>query len=193
MKTGKCIIFSAPSGAGKTTIVKHLLKTMPEHLAFSVSACSRERRANEEDGKDYYFLGVEGFKKKITEGAFVEWEEVYEDNYYGTLKDEIQRIWDAGKHVIFDVDVIGGINLKEKFGGQALSVFVMPPSVDHLETRLRSRDTETEESITRRLGKAEKELKTADRFDVVIMNDNLQSAFQEAENVVDRFLKSEPV
>lgn len=184
---GKLIIFSAPSGAGKTTIVHHLLKVFPD-LEFSVSACSREMRKGEEYGVDYYFLSVDEFKDKIERGEFVEWEEVYKDNFYGTLRSEVERIWKKGKHVIFDVDVIGGINLKKQFGSNALSVFVMPPSIEHLENRLKSRETETPESIARRMGKAEQELKTANQFDKIILNDKLEHAFEEAERIVEDFL-----
>jgi len=185
---GKLIIFSAPSGAGKTTIVHHLLKVFPD-LEFSVSACSREMRKGEEFGVDYYFLSVDEFKERIANNEFVEWEEVYKDNFYGTLKTEIERIWKKGKHVIFDVDVIGGLNLKKQFGEKALAIFVMPPSIEHLEKRLKSRETETPESIARRMGKAEEELKTANQFDKIVMNDNLQNAFEQAERFVEDFLK----
>lgn len=185
---GKLVIFSAPSGAGKTTIVHHLLKVFPD-LEFSVSACSREMRTGEEYGKDYYFLSVDEFKEKIEKGEFVEWEEVYTNNFYGTLRAEIERIWKKGKHVIFDVDVIGGLNLKKQFGEKALAIFVMPPSIEHLEKRLRSRETETAESIARRIGKAEQELKTANQFDKIILNDKLENAFEEAEKTVEEFLK----
>ena len=186
--SGKLIIFSAPSGAGKTTIVHHLLRTFP-FLEFSVSACSREKRKNEVEGLDYYFLSVEEFKKRISEAAFVEWEEVYKDNFYGTLKSEIERIWKKGNHVIFDVDVQGGINLKKKFAEKALSVFVMPPSLTSLEERLMKRETETKESIARRMGKAEQELKTADQFDVILPNDDLEEALKQAEEIVKAFIK----
>lgn len=185
---GKLIIFSAPSGAGKTTIVHHLLKVFPD-LEFSVSACSREMRKGEEYGVDYYFLSVEEFKERIAKGEFVEWEEVYKDNFYGTLKSEIERIWKKGKHVIFDVDVIGGLNLKKQYGDSALAIFVMPPSIEHLEKRLKSRETETPESIARRIGKAEKELQTADQFDKIVLNDNLENAFNEAEKLVNEFIQ----
>jgi guanylate kinase len=184
---GKLIIFSAPSGAGKTTIVHHLLKVFPD-LEFSVSACSREMRKGEQYGVDYYFLSVDEFKDKIERGEFVEWEEVYKDNFYGTLRSEVERIWKKGKHVIFDVDVIGGINLKKQFGSNALSVFVMPPSIEHLENRLKSRETETPESIARRMGKAEQELKTANQFDKIILNDKLEHAIEEAERIVEDLL-----
>lgn len=183
---GKLIIFSAPSGAGKTTIVKHLLKNIPQ-LEFSVSACSRPKRKHETHGVDYYFMTVDEFKQKINNEEFVEWEEVYKDNFYGTLKAEIERIHKKGHHIIFDMDVVGGLNLKKKFGEQALAIFVMPPSISHLEKRLKSRDTETPESIARRIGKAEVELLTANQFDTLILNDRLENAFEEAEKVVKTF------
>jgi len=187
--TGKCVIFSAPSGAGKTTIVHHLLNAQPK-LEFSVSACSRDPRPNEIDGKDYYFLGLEGFRKLIQEKAFVEWEEVYTDNYYGTLRSEIERIWKEGKTVIFDVDVVGGLNLKRIFGPQALAVFVKPPSYEELEKRLRLRSTETEEKINMRMAKAKKELSSAKEFDVIIMNDNLELACAKALQLVSEFINA---
>lgn len=185
---GKLIIFSAPSGAGKTTIVHHLLKKCPQ-IEFSVSACSRPIRRGETNGVDYYFLTVDEFKKKIANNEFVEWEEVYKDNFYGTLKSEIDRIWEKGSHIIFDMDVVGGINLKKQFGDLALSIFVMPPSIKHLEMRLKSRETETPESITRRLGKAENEIRTSDKFDLIILNDKLEDALEESENEVSSFIK----
>ncbi|OFZ48136.1 MAG: guanylate kinase [Bacteroidetes bacterium RIFCSPHIGHO2_02_FULL_44_7] len=184
---GKCVIFSAPSGAGKTTIVHYLLSRL-SGLEFSVSACSREPRVNEVHGKDYYFLGLEGFRKKIAEQAFVEWEEVYTDNYYGTLKSEIERIWSQGNSVIFDVDVVGGLNLKKKFGDAALAVFVQPPSIDVLEKRLRGRSTESEDKIRQRMEKAANELSYADRFDVLLVNDDLDAACQKALILVTEFL-----
>lgn len=186
--SGKCIIFSAPSGAGKTTIVHHLLSKIPE-LEFSVSACSRAERPNERDGIDYYFLGVEGFKNKIKQGAFVEWEEVYENNYYGTLRSELERIWAKGKTVIFDVDVVGGLNLKRAFGDAALSIFVQAPSIDALEERLRYRSTETEEKIQMRLAKAKQELSFADEFDTIVVNNVLEEAFEVAEKLALNFIK----
>lgn len=184
----KAVIFSAPSGAGKTTIVHHLLGVFDE-LAFSISACSRPRRHNERKGKDYHFLSIEDFKSKISNDEFVEWEEVYKDNFYGTLKAEVERIWAEGKTVIFDVDVVGGLNLKKYFGDNGLAIFVKPPSVKHLENRLRTRETETEASIARRIGKAEQELKTAHNFDYVLLNDNLEVAFAEAEKVIKTFIE----
>ncbi len=188
-KSGKCIIFSAPSGAGKTTIVHHLLNANIG-LAFSVSACSRNPRPNETDGKDYYFLGLEGFRKLIKEDAFIEWEEVYTDNYYGTLRSEIERIWSEGKTVIFDVDVVGGLNIKRIFGGQALAIFVQPPSYDELEKRLRLRSTESEEKINIRMAKARKELSSASEFDVILINDDLEVACSEAKRMVTEFIQS---
>lgn len=186
-KKGKCVIFSAPSGAGKTTIVHHLLK-QNLGLEFSVSACSRDPRPNEVDGKDYHFLGVEGFKQKIDDGAFVEWEEVYTNNFYGTLKSELERIWADGKAVIFDVDVIGGLNLKRLFQEDAFAVFVKPPSYEELEQRLRKRSTESEDKIAQRMSKARKELGFASEFDVILVNDDLTTACNTAESLVRGFL-----
>lgn len=187
MENGKLIIFSAPSGAGKSTIVNHLLKCYPT-MEFSISACSRDPRGEEVHGKEYYFLGVDGFKTKIDEGAFVEWEEVYENNFYGTLKSELDRIWSKGGIAVFDIDVVGGVNLKQQFGDQALSVFVKPPSVEELEKRLRNRQTETEEKLQMRLAKAEKELTYAPKFDVVLENDILENALKTAEEIIEEFL-----
>jgi guanylate kinase len=186
--TGKLIIFSAPSGAGKTTIVHYLLDTFPEFLEFSVSACSRPKRNGETEGADYYYLSLEAFKQKIAMDEFVEWEEVYKDNFYGTLKAEIERIWHKGKHVIFDVDVNGGLNLKNIFREKALAVFVMPPSVASLEERLRKRETETPESIARRMGKAQMEIDKSSAFDRIVMNDTLEHAFEEAQKITREFL-----
>ena len=185
---GKLIIFSAPSGSGKTTIVRHLLKTFPNQLEFSISATSRAKRGVEENGKDYHYLSVEEFKQKIDNNEFLEWEEVYAGTHYGTLRSEVDRIWAKGKHVIFDIDVEGGLNLKKQFGDTALSVFVMPPSIKILEERLNSRSTDTPKSIARRVAKAEKELKTADLFDTFILNEVLEEAFVKAEKVVSEFL-----
>lgn len=185
---GKCIIFSAPSGAGKTTIVRHLLETRSD-LEFSISACSRAARGQEINGKDYYFLGIEGFKEEIEAEAFVEWEEVYKDNYYGTLKSEINRIWALGKHVIFDVDVVGGLNLKKRFGDDALAIFVKPPSEEVLEERLRGRQTETEEKIQMRLSKAREEIALSDKFDAVLLNDNLDDARATATYLIEKFVE----
>lgn len=188
-KNGKCVIFSAPSGAGKTTIVHHLLN-QKIGLEFSISACSRDPRPNEKDGQDYHFLGLDTFKEKIENDAFVEWEEVYTNNYYGTLKSEIQRIWNNDKAVIFDVDVIGGLNIKDKFKENALAIFVQPPSYDELEKRLRSRSTETEEKINQRMSKAREELSKANDFDVILVNDDLEKACLEAKRIVEIFLNS---
>lgn len=186
--TGKCVIFSAPSGAGKTTIVHHLL-TRNLGLEFSVSACSRDPRPNEVDGKDYYFLGLEGFKQKIEENALIEWEEVYTNNFYGTLHSELERIWAQGKTVIFDVDVIGGLNIKRLFKDKAFAVFVQPPSYEELEKRLRHRSTETEDKINQRMSKARKELSFAEEFDFVLVNDDLETACNDAEEKVRKFIE----
>jgi len=187
MHSGKLIIFSAPSGAGKTTIVHHILSKFKE-IEFSVSACSRKKRTGEKDGKDYYFLGVNGFKEKIKQNAFLEWQEVYENHFYGTLKSEIERIWAKGHHVIFDVDVIGGLNLKKIFGDKALSIFVKAPSIKDLEARLKLRDTETPESIARRMAKAEKEMAYSAEFDYILLNDDMQQALNDAEQLVADFI-----
>lgn len=188
MSSGKCIIFSAPSGAGKTSIVKHLLKVRND-LEFSVSACTREQRPDEDDGKDYYFLNPEEFRAKVDNHAFVEWEEVYSDQCYGTLKSEIERIWSEGKHVIFDVDVVGGLSLTRFFKEKALAVFVKAPSKEALEKRLRSRGTETDEKIEKRLSKASQEMDYAKWFDVELLNDDLEKACKRAEMMVNSFLK----
>jgi guanylate kinase len=187
---GKCIIFSAPSGAGKTTIVHYLLK-QELGLSFSVSACSREPRETEIDGKDYHFLGVKGFKSEIANDAFIEWEEVYTNNFYGTLKSEMQRIWSEGKTVIFDVDVIGGLNLKKKFQDDAFAIFVKPPSYDELEKRLRDRKTDSDEKIAQRMEKATKEFAFAEEFDQILVNDDLDRACSSAEELVKEFLSKE--
>jgi guanylate kinase len=163
------------------------------NLAFSISACSRKQRVNEIHAKDYYFLSVEEFKAKIVSNDFLEWEEVYTDNFYGTLKSEIERIWSLGKHVIFDVDVVGGLNLKKHFGNKALSVFVMPPDIKTLEERLKLRSTETPESISRRMGKADQELKYANKFDYILLNDNMDKALKEAEKTVSDFLNGKSI
>ncbi|NBO61895.1 MAG: guanylate kinase [Flavobacteriia bacterium] len=187
VQLGKSIIVSAPSGAGKTTIVRKLMEQLPS-LAFSISACSRNARPNEVDGKDYYFLGLEGFKSAIEQQEFIEWEEVYQDHYYGTLKKEVQRLWNEGKVVIFDVDVVGGMNLKKLFQEKALSVFIEPPSLEVLEQRLRSRETESEERITLRLKKAGWEIAQSKAFDVSIKNEDLATAVAEAMLAVSSFI-----
>ena len=183
----KAIIVSAPSGAGKTTIVKHLLATFPQ-LEFSISACSRQKRNNETDGSDYYFIPVEEFRKKIKNNEFVEWQEVYPGSYYGTLKTEMERIWSANKVPIFDVDVYGGLNLKKYFGNEALAVFIQPPSIDILEERLKNRGTETEESLQERLSKTRQELTFALEFDRIVVNENISSACIEVTTEISSFL-----
>lgn len=185
---GKAIIFSAPSGAGKTTIVHHLMSLENLHLAFSVSATSRAKRGTEEDGKDYYFYSPQDFLARAKAGEFLEWEEVYKDQYYGTLKAEIERLWAEGKNVIFDVDVQGGMNLKKIFGDQALAIFVMPPSIEELNFRLRNRSTESPEKIAMRIAKAGSEMKYAPKFDVQLLNEKLDLALQEAEKIVGQFV-----
>ncbi len=188
-KQGKLIVFSAPSGSGKTTIVRHLLKDDNLNLAFSISATSREKRGTEEHGKDYYFLSLKDFKQHIKDDNFLEWEEVYRDNFYGTLKSEVERLWALGKNVIFDIDVSGGLRIKRKFPEQTLAVFVKPPSIDELKIRLKKRKTESEDKINMRIAKASAELATAPLFDVIIENDNLEKALTEAENLVGAFVK----
>ena len=185
---GKLVVFSAPSGSGKTTIVKHLLANTDLPLAFSISAASRDPRPNEIHAKDYYFLSLEKFKNRINNNEFLEYEEVYKNNFYGTLKSEVERIWAQNKVVIFDIDVIGGLNIKKQFPDKTLAVFVQPPSKHELEIRLRGRATETEEKIAMRLAKADKELATAPQFDAIITNDNLELAKQEAFQLVSKFL-----
>ncbi|KAB2869857.1 MAG: guanylate kinase [Bacteroidales bacterium] len=184
---GKLLIFSAPSGAGKTTIVKHLL-SKHKTLEFSVSACSRAPRNGEINGVDYHFLSVDDFRKRIANNEFVEWEEVYPGSYYGTLWSEVHRIWAKGHHVMFDVDVKGGINLKKKFPSNSLAVFVMPPSIDELRSRLEKRGTETVNSIEVRVGKAKEEMEYANQFDVIIVNKQVETAFYEAEKAVESFI-----
>lgn len=186
---GKAIIFCAPSGSGKTTIVKHLLQTNPD-LGFSISAVTRDRRGRTEvDGKDYHFLTPDQFKEKILDDEFIEWEEVYAGNYYGTLKSEIQRIWDEGKNVIFDVDVKGGLSLKKYFGDKALAIFVLVPSMEALEKRLRGRGTESEDALSRRLFKAKFEMSFKDQFDVVLVNEHLDTSLAEAQKLYNDFKK----
>lgn len=188
MHNGKLIIFSAPSGSGKTTIVKNLLATN-SNFGFSISACTRDRRGrNEEHGKDYYFLTPEDFKKRIDNNEFVEWEEVYPGAFYGTLISEIERIWKQDKHVIFDVDVKGGINLKNYYKERALAIFVKVPSFEVLEARLRERNTDSDESISRRMFKAKFEMSFEDKFDEIIVNENLEEAVKKAQRLIDNFL-----
>jgi len=189
MKKGKLIVFSAPSGSGKTTIVRHLLKQKDLNLEFSISAATREARGEEISGKDYYFMSLKDFKNHIKNEDFVEWEEVYRDNFYGTLKSEVERIWAQGKNVIFDIDVAGGLRIKHKFPEETLAVFVKPPSVDELKRRLKERSTESEEKINMRIAKAHVELATAPQFDVIIKNYDLDIALEEAHQLVKNFVK----
>lgn len=191
IKQGKLIVFSAPSGSGKTTIVRHLLKQKELNLEFSISATSREQRGDEINGQDYYFLSFEEFKKKIKNDEFLEWEEVYRDNFYGTLKSEVERIWSHDKNVIFDIDVSGGLRIKRKFPEQTLSIFVKPPSIDELKIRLKKRQTESNDKINMRIAKASAELATAPLFDMVIVNDTLEHALEESYKLVSYFLKNE--
>ncbi|MCL4126733.1 UNVERIFIED_CONTAM: hypothetical protein GTU68_013176 [Idotea baltica] len=186
---GKLFVFSAPSGSGKTTIVRHLLQQERFNLEFSISATSRAPRGTEKNGEDYYFISLDEFKKNIKNNAFLEWEEVYRDNFYGTLKSEVERIWALKKHVIFDIDVVGGLRIKKKFPKETLSVFVKPPSVDELKIRLKKRSTESEDKINMRIAKASVELATAPQFDKIIKNYELDVALKEAEELVADFLE----
>jgi guanylate kinase len=187
MKEGKIIIFSAPSGAGKTTIVRHLLSKHPD-FAFSVSATSRKPRGNEVNGVDYFFLTTEEFKAKISNHEFLEWQEVYPDNFYGSLKCEVEKILKSGKNILFDVDVVGGSNIKKVYGDRALAFFIQPPSITELEKRLIARSTDDTEVIRKRVEKAAREMTYAPLFDVIIVNDTLEHALQEAEEKVKEFL-----
>ncbi len=190
-KQGKLIVFSAPSGSGKTTIVRHLLKQEELNLEFSISATSRDKRGQEVHGQDYYFLSLREFKDKIKSDAFLEWEEVYRDNFYGTLKSEIERIWAKGKNVIFDIDVSGGLRIKKKFPKETLAVFVKPPDLNELIIRLKERGEESEEKISMRVAKAPAELATAPLFDEIVVNKDLDKALTDAYNLVSNFINNE--
>ena len=187
ISSGKLIIVAGPSGTGKTTIVRHLLSVFPR-LAFSISACSRPKRVNERDGEDYYFLTQEEFKNKIKENQFLEWEEVYPGSFYGTLRTEVERLWKAGRHVVFDIDVKGALNLKTHFPKESITIFIQPPSVDVLMQRLRDRNTETPGILEQRIGKANLELSYAPQFDKMVYNIELDKAFKETDAIVSDFL-----
>lgn len=191
MADGKLIVFSAPSGSGKTTIVKYLLSQEELKLDFSISATSRAPRGNEVNGKDYYFLSLEDFKKKIKNDEFLEWEEVYRDNFYGTLRSEVERIWAKGKNVIFDIDVVGGLDIKKIYPEKTLAVFVKPPSIEELKIRLKKRQTESPDKISMRVAKASIELATAPQFDHIIVNNDLNTALEEAYTLVSDFVGAE--
>jgi guanylate kinase len=188
---GKLIILSGPSGAGKSTIAKHLLKNEGFNLVFSVSACSRKKREGEIDGKDYYFYSIDTFKSKIEENEFLEWEEVYPQHYYGTLRSQVEQIRSSGKNVIFDVDVMGGINIKRHYKENAISIFINPPSIEELELRLKSRNTESVEDINKRLRKAKMEMSYSKKFDIIIENNKLEEALKTADTIVSGFLNPE--
>ncbi|WP_299225267.1 guanylate kinase [uncultured Psychroserpens sp.] len=188
IKKGKLIVFSAPSGSGKTTIVRHLLKQKELNLEFSISATSREKRGKEIHANDYYFLSLKEFKNKIKNDEFLEWEEVYRDNFYGTLKSEVERIWAKGKHVIFDIDVSGGLRIKKKFPKETLAIFVKPPDLNELIIRLKERGEESEEKISMRVAKAPAELATAPLFDEIILNKDLDTALEKAYHLVSNFI-----
>ncbi|MDR6299638.1 guanylate kinase [Mesonia maritima] len=189
MIEGKLIVFSAPSGSGKTTIVQHLLKQPDLNLDFSISATSREPRGDEVDGEDYYFMSLKEFKQHIKNDDFLEWEEVYRDNFYGTLKSEVERIWASGKHVVFDIDVVGGLDIKHIYPERTLAVFVEPPSIEELKIRLKKRKTETADRINMRVAKASIEMATAPQFDFIIVNNDLQKALDEAHTLVKNFIQ----
>ncbi len=191
MFEGKMFIFTAPSGAGKTTVVKHLLAKY-DNLGFSVSATTRSKRDHETEGKDYYFISVSDFKSKVANGDFIEWEEVYHDQYYGTLKSEVDRIWELGKHLVFDIDVRGAKNIKSLYPQECMSVFVRPPSIDTLINRLIKRNTETQESLQKRISKIRKEMEYENSFDMVLVNDELEIALIEAEHIVETFIYGVP-
>ncbi|GAA4279374.1 guanylate kinase [Aquimarina mytili] len=188
MAQGKLIVLSAPSGSGKTTLVKYLLNKEELNLGFSISAASREPRGAEVHGKDYYFLSLREFKDKIKADEFLEWEEVYRDNFYGTLKTEVQRLWDNGKHVIFDIDVVGGLDIKRIYPDRTLAIFVKPPSIEELKIRLKKRKTESEDKINMRVAKASTEMATAPQFDAIVTNDDLEKAKAEVYQLVKKFL-----
>ncbi|MFN2261024.1 MAG: guanylate kinase [Psychroflexus sp.] len=185
---GKLIVFSAPSGSGKTTIVRHLLAQEDLNLEFSISATSRAPRGEEKDGKDYYFMDLKEFKQHIKNDDFLEWEEVYSDNFYGTLKSEVERIWAMGKHVVFDIDVVGGLDIKHIYPERTLAVFVEPPSIEELKIRLKKRKTESDDRIAMRVAKASIEMATAPQFDHIIVNENLDLALKEAHRLVKEFI-----
>ena len=187
MKNGKIIIFSAPSGSGKSSLIGHVLERFPQ-LEFSISATSRAPRGSEVNGKEYYFLSNEEFKNKVAAGEFVEWEEVYAGTCYGTLRSELKRIWDKGHVIVFDVDVKGGVNLKKIFGDDALSIFIMPPSVEELRRRLEKRGTDTPETIAKRVAKAEEEITYAPLFDKIVVNDSLETAIADATRITETFI-----
>lgn len=187
-ENGKLIVFSAPSGSGKTTIVRYLLSREELSLDFSISATSRDPRSHEVDGEDYYFMNLKDFKSHIKSDDFLEWEEVYRDNFYGTLKKEVERIWAKGKHVVFDIDVVGGLDIKRIYPERTLAVFVKPPSIEELKIRLKKRQTETEDRINMRIAKASIELATAPQFDHIIVNNELNAALEEAYHLVDDFV-----
>lgn len=191
MSTGKLLVVTAPSGAGKTTIVHHLLEVFPD-LAFSVSATTRARRLDEQEGVDYYYINVPDFKELVAENAFLEWQEVYENQYYGTLKSELARLWAAGKHVIFDIDVQGAVNVKNTFPVQTLTLFIKPPSEQVLVERLKKRKSESAESLQKRIAKATFELTFEEKFDKVLVNDDLATALQQAEKIVREWLAENP-
>ncbi|QNJ97617.1 guanylate kinase [Constantimarinum furrinae] len=190
MKGGKLIVFSAPSGSGKTTIVQYLLQQQDLNLEFSVSATSRDPRGEEKHGEDYYFMSLKEFKQHIKNDDFLEWEEVYRDNFYGTLKSEVERIWSHGKNVIFDIDVVGGLRIKKKFPEKTLAVFVKPPSIDELKIRLKKRKTESDERINMRIAKASVELATAPQFDHIIENKDLKVALKDSHDLVLEFIQN---
>ena len=184
----KLLVFTAPSGAGKTTVVQHLLDEYRDALGFSVSATTRKKRKYERGGKDYYFISKEEFKKSIDKNEFVEWEEVYEDQFYGTLKSEVERLWKKGKAVVFDIDVKGALNIKKNYGEDSLVVFISPPSLEILIERLENRGTESEKSLKKRIARVKKEMEYKDKFDIVLINDFLPETFRKAEQIVEDFL-----